>query len=168
MQAIPVIGLRRRIAAEFDALWALTKRNVTQSSRGTPGRGAFMMKLAYSEARQKLGELSLQSTAPEKVSSRCVVFAEGEILTLLGDYEGALFHLASASALASVAVGRDKAGIAVLRHDAERAIGREPGDPAEPFAAFAGSATATAWAAPRFRSRENKKSPATNSTMPRL
>ena len=48
------------IAAELDALWVLTKRNVTQSSRGTPGRGAFMMKLAYSEARQKLGELSLR------------------------------------------------------------------------------------------------------------
>src|SRR4051794_15881033 len=48
------------VAAELDALWLLIKRNVTQSSRGTPGRGAFMMKLAYSEARQKLGELSLR------------------------------------------------------------------------------------------------------------
>jgi hypothetical protein len=48
------------VAAELDALWALTKRNVTQSARGTSGRGAFMMKLAYSEARQKLGELSLR------------------------------------------------------------------------------------------------------------
>jgi alkylation response protein AidB-like acyl-CoA dehydrogenase len=48
------------VAAELDALWALTKRNVTQVARGAPGRGAFMMKLAYSEARQKLGELSLR------------------------------------------------------------------------------------------------------------
>jgi hypothetical protein len=48
------------VAAELDAQWALTKRNVTQSSRGTPGRGAFMMKLAYSETRQRLGELSLR------------------------------------------------------------------------------------------------------------
>lgn len=47
-------------AAELDAQWALTKRNVTQSSRGTPGRGTFMMKLAYSETRQRLGELSLR------------------------------------------------------------------------------------------------------------
>ena len=48
------------VAAELDAQWALTKRNVTQSSRGNPGRGAFMMKLAYSETRQRLGELSLR------------------------------------------------------------------------------------------------------------
>jgi alkylation response protein AidB-like acyl-CoA dehydrogenase len=48
------------VGAELDAQWALTKRNVTQSSRGTPGRGAFMMKLAYSETRQRLGELSLR------------------------------------------------------------------------------------------------------------
>ena len=38
---------------------------------------------------------------------------------------GCLLCQASASALASVAVGRDAAGIAELRHDAERAIGRE-------------------------------------------
>ena len=32
---------------------------------------------------EELGELSLQSTSPEKVSSRCVVFAEGEILSFI-------------------------------------------------------------------------------------
>jgi predicted CoA-substrate-specific enzyme activase len=32
---------------------------------------------------EELGPLSLQSTAPEKVSSRCVVFAEGEILSFI-------------------------------------------------------------------------------------
>jgi predicted CoA-substrate-specific enzyme activase len=32
---------------------------------------------------EQLGELSLQSTAPQKVSSRCVVFAEGEILSFI-------------------------------------------------------------------------------------
>ena len=40
-------------------------------------------------------------------------------------------------ALRGIAVGRDKAGIEILRHDAERAIGREAGEAAEPFAAFA-------------------------------
>ena len=48
------------IAAELDAIWALTKRNVTQSARGSAGRGQYMIKLAYSEACQKLGELSLR------------------------------------------------------------------------------------------------------------
>lgn len=32
---------------------------------------------------EELGPLSLQATAPEKVSSRCVVFAEGEILSFI-------------------------------------------------------------------------------------
>jgi predicted CoA-substrate-specific enzyme activase len=32
---------------------------------------------------EELGQISLQSTAPEKVSSRCVVFAEGEILSFI-------------------------------------------------------------------------------------
>ncbi|MBA2326796.1 MAG: acyl-CoA dehydrogenase family protein [Actinobacteria bacterium] len=49
------------IAAELDALWALTKRNVSQAARtGSPGDGALMIKLAYSETRARLGELSLR------------------------------------------------------------------------------------------------------------
>jgi alkylation response protein AidB-like acyl-CoA dehydrogenase len=49
-----------RCIAEFDALWALTKRNVSQATRGAPGPGAMVMKLAYSEARQRFGELCLR------------------------------------------------------------------------------------------------------------
>jgi alkylation response protein AidB-like acyl-CoA dehydrogenase len=57
-------ALRRELghcAAEFDALWALTKRNVSQAVRGTTGPGALVMKLAYSEARQRFGELCLRA-----------------------------------------------------------------------------------------------------------
>ena len=61
---------------------------------------------------------------------------DGRIAEIAHQVRGCLLCQASASALASVAVGRDKAGIEVLRHDAERAIGREAGEPAEPFAAF--------------------------------
>jgi alkylation response protein AidB-like acyl-CoA dehydrogenase len=50
-----------RCIAEFDALWALTKRNVSQSTRGITGPGAMVMKLAYSEARQRFGELCLKA-----------------------------------------------------------------------------------------------------------
>ena len=50
-----------RCIAEFDALWALTKRNVSQSTRGVTGPGAMVMKLAYSEARQRFGELCLRA-----------------------------------------------------------------------------------------------------------
>jgi alkylation response protein AidB-like acyl-CoA dehydrogenase len=50
-----------RAVAELDALWALTKRNVSQAAeRGVPGDGALMIKLAYSEVRQRLGDLSLR------------------------------------------------------------------------------------------------------------
>ncbi len=49
------------VVAELDALWALTKRNVSQAdAQGAPGPGAMMLKLAYSEARDRLGELSLR------------------------------------------------------------------------------------------------------------
>ncbi len=61
---------------------------------------------------------------------------DGRIAEIAHQVRGCLLCQASASALASVAVGCDKAGIEALRHDAERAVGREPGDPAEPFAAF--------------------------------
>jgi alkylation response protein AidB-like acyl-CoA dehydrogenase len=57
------VALRRelgRCAAEFDALWALTKRNVSQAARGVTGAGAMVIKLAYTEARQRFGELCLR------------------------------------------------------------------------------------------------------------
>ncbi|HEX5096004.1 MAG TPA: acyl-CoA dehydrogenase family protein [Acidimicrobiia bacterium] len=49
-----------RCAADFDALWALTKRSVSQSARGVAGAPAMVTKLAYSEARQRFGELCLR------------------------------------------------------------------------------------------------------------
>jgi alkylation response protein AidB-like acyl-CoA dehydrogenase len=56
-------GTRRQaghLKAELDALWALTKRNVSQAARtGIPGDGGTYFKLAYSETRHKLGEFSL-------------------------------------------------------------------------------------------------------------
>ena len=57
-----------RSLADFDALWSLTKRNVSQASRGTAGPGAMMIKLAYSEARQRFGELCLRVLARDALS----------------------------------------------------------------------------------------------------
>jgi alkylation response protein AidB-like acyl-CoA dehydrogenase len=55
---------RRRIGhigAELDALWALTKRNVSQAARtGVPGLGGSVFKLAFSELRQRIGELGME------------------------------------------------------------------------------------------------------------
>ena len=56
-------GLRRdigRIAAELDALWALTKRNISQAQRtGLVGPGGNVFKLAYAELRGRLGDLAM-------------------------------------------------------------------------------------------------------------
>jgi alkylation response protein AidB-like acyl-CoA dehydrogenase len=49
-----------RLAAEFDALWALVRRNVSEaehSASGVPGTGASVFKLRFSEARQHLDDL---------------------------------------------------------------------------------------------------------------
>ena len=49
-----------RCLAEFEGLWSLTKRNISQASRNVTGPGAMMIKLAYTEARQRFGELCLR------------------------------------------------------------------------------------------------------------
>ena len=57
-------GLRRdlgHLAAELDALWALTKRNISEATRtGLVGVGGNVFKLAYADLRQRLGELALR------------------------------------------------------------------------------------------------------------
>jgi alkylation response protein AidB-like acyl-CoA dehydrogenase len=58
------LGVRRELghlSAELDALWALTKRNVTQAEReGVPGPGGSVFKLHYSEVRHKMGDLAMR------------------------------------------------------------------------------------------------------------
>jgi alkylation response protein AidB-like acyl-CoA dehydrogenase len=57
-------GIRRELghlAADLDALWALTKRNVSQAGRnGVPGVGGSVFKLHYSEMRHRLGDLAMR------------------------------------------------------------------------------------------------------------
>jgi len=49
------------IAAELDAQWALTKRNVSRAARhGSPGVGGSVFKLAYHETRTRMGEVALR------------------------------------------------------------------------------------------------------------
>jgi alkylation response protein AidB-like acyl-CoA dehydrogenase len=59
-----------RIGAELDALWALTRRNVTQAEKGggVPGLGGSVFKLFYSEARARLGDLALRILGPDGLS----------------------------------------------------------------------------------------------------
>jgi nitrogen fixation NifU-like protein len=73
----------------------------------------------------------------DRVSIDVLLDTDGRIAEIAHQVRGCLLCQASASALASVAVGRDKSGIAEVRHEAEKAIGREMGNPHEPFTAFA-------------------------------
>jgi alkylation response protein AidB-like acyl-CoA dehydrogenase len=57
-------GVRRDlaiVAAELDALWALTKRNVSRAARtGTAGVGGSVFKLGYHETRDRLGDVGMR------------------------------------------------------------------------------------------------------------
>src|SRR5690606_31758357 len=48
-----------RLQAEYEALWALTRRNVSQAQRtGLVGPGGSVFKLYYSEVRKRMGALA--------------------------------------------------------------------------------------------------------------
>jgi alkylation response protein AidB-like acyl-CoA dehydrogenase len=67
-------GIMREIGhltAQLDGLWALTRRNVSEAAAGTPGPGASVFKLAYTEMRQKLGALAM------RVLGRAALVASG-------------------------------------------------------------------------------------------
>jgi hypothetical protein len=57
-------GLRHRLGslqAAFDALWALTKRNVSEAAQtGVPGIGGSVFKLSFSEHAQALADLAME------------------------------------------------------------------------------------------------------------
>ena len=49
------------LQADFDALWALTKRNVSQAARtGMVGPGGSVFKLHYADVTRRMGELAYQ------------------------------------------------------------------------------------------------------------
>lgn len=50
-----------RLEAELDALWSLTKRNVSQAQRtGMVGAGGSVFKLAYADVRKRMSDLAEQ------------------------------------------------------------------------------------------------------------
>jgi alkylation response protein AidB-like acyl-CoA dehydrogenase len=50
-----------RLIAELDALWALTRRTVSEAAAtGVPGVGSSFVKLQYSELTQRIGDLALR------------------------------------------------------------------------------------------------------------
>ncbi len=101
--------------------------------------------VALAKARTGAGKLAAPTRTARRDNPLCgdrviinvMLDASGKITEVAHQVRGCLLCQASASALASIAVGRDAAGIAEARHDAERALGREAGEPHEPFSAFA-------------------------------
>lgn len=100
--------------------------------------------VALAKARTGTGKLASPTKSARRDNPLCgdrvtmdVRLENGRIVEIAHQVRGCLLCQASASALASVAVGKDAAGIAGIRHDAERSLGREQGTAAAPFDAFA-------------------------------
>ena len=77
-------GVARRIGhlvAAFDALWALTKRNVSEAARtGVPGIGGSVFKLSFSEHAQALGDLAVEILDRAALCSDPLTGADGAAL----------------------------------------------------------------------------------------
>jgi nitrogen fixation NifU-like protein len=99
--------------------------------------------VAFAKSKAGAGKLAAPTKSARRDNPLCgdrvtidVRLDGGKIAEIAHQVRGCLLCQASAVALASSAVGRDAAGVAELRHDAERAIGREAGKAHEPFDAF--------------------------------
>ena len=101
--------------------------------------------VALAKAKTGAGKLAAPTKTARRDNPLCgdrviidvTLDAAGKITEIAHQVRGCLLCQASASALSSLAVGKDATGIAEIRHDAERAIGREEGASHEPFSAFA-------------------------------
>jgi nitrogen fixation protein NifU and related proteins len=99
--------------------------------------------VALAKSKAGAGKLTAPTKSARRDNPLCgdrvtidVKLDNGKIAEIAHQVRGCLLCQASAVALASSAVGRDASGVAELRHDAERAIGREAGQAHEPFDAF--------------------------------
>lgn len=99
--------------------------------------------VALAKSKTGAGKLAAPTKSARRDNPLCgdrvtidVKLEDGRIVEIAHQVRGCLLCQASAAALAASAVGRDTAGIAELRHDAERALGREAGKANDPFDAF--------------------------------
>src|SRR5437868_12732062 len=87
--------------------------------------------VALAKSKAGAGKLAAPTRSARRDNPLCgdrvtidVTLDNGKIAEIAHQVRGCLLRQASAAALAGVAVGRDAAGIAELRHNAERAVGR--------------------------------------------
>ncbi len=101
--------------------------------------------VALAKAKTGAGKLATPTRTARRDNPLCgdrviievTLDGQGKITEIAHQVRGCLLCQASASALSSLAIGKDAGGVAEIRHDAERALGREQGAPHEPYAAFA-------------------------------
>jgi alkylation response protein AidB-like acyl-CoA dehydrogenase len=68
------------LRAAFDALWALTKRNVSEAAQtGVPGIGGSVFKLSFSEHAQALGTLAVEMLGPAALCADPLRGADGRV-----------------------------------------------------------------------------------------
>ena len=101
--------------------------------------------IALARAKTGAGKLDAPTRTARRDNPLCgdrviidvTLDGQGKIAQIAHQVRGCLLCQASASALSSLAIGKDAGGIAEVRHDAERALGREQGASHEPYATFA-------------------------------
>jgi alkylation response protein AidB-like acyl-CoA dehydrogenase len=112
-------GIRRElgtVAAELDALWALTKRNVTRGESGTvPIVGGSSFKLYYADVRHRLGDLAMRV-----LDQAGLVLEDLPDLTVARHVEGSLHAFAVSIAAGSSQVQRNILAERVLGLPKER------------------------------------------------
>jgi alkylation response protein AidB-like acyl-CoA dehydrogenase len=112
-------GLRLEIgkcAAELDALWALTKRNISQAQRtGLVGVGGNVFKVAWTDLRHHLGDVAMRVLDRASLSIDDVAgLANGEHVS------GRFFALSMSIAAGTSQVNRNVIGERVLGLPKER------------------------------------------------
>lgn len=113
------IEIRRefgRLQAEYDALWALTKRNVSQAARtGVPGPGGSVFKLYYAGVKKRAGELAFRIL--ERLSLGIDELGELSDTDFVGER---IYALSSTIAAGTIQIQRNIVGERILGLPKER------------------------------------------------
>ncbi|MCY4272543.1 MAG: acyl-CoA dehydrogenase family protein [bacterium] len=106
-----------RLQAEYDALWALTKRVVSQAQRtGMPGPGGSVFKLYYADVKKRMADL-----AHRMLGREALVLAEGGDEQTGGDMVASRLYVLSLSIAAGTSeIQRNIIGERILGLPKER------------------------------------------------
>jgi alkylation response protein AidB-like acyl-CoA dehydrogenase len=103
------------VGAELDALWALTRRNVSMASRGGVGVGGSVFKLGYHETRERLGRVTM------KIVGRAGLSIDDELgMSSMGHVEETLYALSLSIAAGTAEIQRNIVGERMLGLPKER------------------------------------------------